>query len=260
MFAWGLICGVLVGAIGVTIVTIIYVRRFHRLQKHTASVERLAELGTLTGGLAHEIKNPLSTVQLNLQLLQEDLDPTHPEYQRLVNRLGTVRKETTRLREILDDFMRYAGKIEVDRRPTDLCQLLDELVDFYAPQAALQRTKLRLNKPPQPVMAPVDPRLVKQAVLNLMINAAQAVGHDGEIILSCRREGKWAIVEIIDTGPGMDPETLERIFQAYYSTKKGGTGLGLAIAKRIVDEHGGKIEVKSEVGKGTDFCLFLPVS
>jgi signal transduction histidine kinase len=259
MFTWGLVCGVLIGAIAVTIVTTIYVRRFHRLQRHTAQVERLAELGTLTGGLAHEIKNPLSTVQLNLQLLQEDIDPTHPEYTRLTNRLGTVRKETTRLREILDDFLRYAGKIEIDRRPTELGELLEELVDFYAPQAHLQRIKLRLTKPPEPLVAPVDPRLVKQSVLNLVINAAQAIGHDGEIILSARREGRFAIIEVIDTGPGMDRETLERIFQAYYSTKKGGTGLGLAIAKRIVDEHGGRIEVKSEVGKGTDFCLFLPM-
>jgi signal transduction histidine kinase len=259
MFAWGLICGVLIGAIGVTVVTRIYVRRIRRLQKHTANVERLAELGTLTGGLAHEIKNPLSTVQLNLQLLQEDLDPGHPEFQRLVNRLGTVRKETTRLREILDDFLRFAGKIEIEPKPTDLGQLLEELVDFYTPQAQLQRIKLRLTTPPQPLIVAVDSRLVKQSVLNLMINATQAIGHDGEILLSCRREGKWAIIEIIDTGPGMDKETLERIFQAYYSTKKGGTGLGLAIAKRVVDEHAGKIEVKSEVGKGTDFCLFFPV-
>lgn len=257
-FAWGLVCGVLVGAIGVTIVTIIYVRRYHRLQRHTAQVERLAELGTLTGGLAHEIKNPLSTVQLNLQLLEEDLDPSHPEFQRLVNRLATVRKETTRLREILDDFLRYAGKIEIEPRPVDLGLLLEELVDFYSPQAQLQRIKLRLTRPPAPVIAAVDPRLVKQSVLNLMINATQAIGHDGEILLSCRREGKWAIIEVIDTGPGMDKETLDRIFQAYYSTKKGGTGLGLAIAKRIVDEHAGKVEVKSEVGKGTDFCLYFP--
>src|SRR4051794_41624276 len=98
--------------------------RFVRLQKRTTQAERLAELGTLTGGLAHEIKNPLSTVGLNLQLLKEDLDPNWPGYSRLVARLSTVQKETGRLRDILDDFLRYAGKIELDRKPTDVNEIL----------------------------------------------------------------------------------------------------------------------------------------
>src|SRR5438874_6211143 len=101
-------------------------RRFLRLQTRTLHAERLAELGTLTGGLAHEIKNPLSTVQLNLQLLQEDLTPGDPAYSRIVSRLGTVQRETSRLRDILDDFLRYAGKLELDRKPTDLNRLIEE--------------------------------------------------------------------------------------------------------------------------------------
>src|SRR2546422_1627683 len=95
-------------------------RRFLRLQTRALHAERLAELGTLTGGLAHEIKNPLSTVQLNLQLLQEDLDPHNPTYGRLINRLGIVRREAARLGEILDDFLKYAGRIELDPKPTEL--------------------------------------------------------------------------------------------------------------------------------------------
>src|SRR5437764_6696467 len=125
-FVWGVLTG-LVGALIVSaVVGYILYRRIQRLQVRAKRAERLAELGTLTGGLAHEIKNPLSTVGLNLQLLKEDLDPNWPGYSRLVARLSTVQKETGRLRDILDDFLRYAGKIELDRKPTDVNEILEE--------------------------------------------------------------------------------------------------------------------------------------
>ena len=121
-----------------------FYRRQMSLERRTRHAERLAELGTLTGGLAHEIKNPLSTVQLHLQLLREDLPEDHPGFSRLSSRLGTVQQETARLREILDDFLRYAGRIELDRKEIDLKELLGELVDFFAPQAQVSRVQLRL--------------------------------------------------------------------------------------------------------------------
>ena len=154
--------------------------------------ERLAELGTLTGGLAHEIKNPLSTVQLNLQLLREDLEPSDAAYERLIRRLGTVQKETARLRDILDEFLRYAGKIEVDPKPCEVNHLLQELIDFFNPQAQLQRVQLRLRRSPEPLIVPLDERLVKQALLNLLINALQAMPEaGGDIILSAESASRW---------------------------------------------------------------------
>jgi signal transduction histidine kinase len=107
-------------------------RRFVLLERRAQQAERLAELGTLTGGLAHEIKNPLSTVGLNLQLLREDLDPDNPTYSRIISRLSTVQQETGRLREILDDFLRYAGRLEIERKSVELNRLLEELVDFFS--------------------------------------------------------------------------------------------------------------------------------
>ena len=259
-FAWGLLVGCAATLLVAGIVGYYEYQRLRRLERRAIQAERLAEIGSLTGGLAHEIKNPLSTVQLNLQLLQEDLPPDDPSYSRLVSRLQTVRKETSRLREILDDFLRYAGRIELDRKPTDLNELLDELVDFFTPQAQLQRVQLRLKKPPAPVIASVDPRLVKQAVLNLLINGLQAIqSSGGELILSLSVQGKNAVIDVIDTGSGIPPEQVERIFQAYYTTKKGGTGIGLAMARRIAEEHGGTIGVRSEVGKGSDFYITLPL-
>src|SRR5690349_21985945 len=119
-FVWGLAVGAMGGLCLTAPIAWAAYRRIERLQRRARQAERLAELGTLTGGLAHEIKNPLSTVQLNLQLLAEDITPENPAYPRVVHRLGTVQKETARLRDILDDFLRYAGKLELDRHPTDL--------------------------------------------------------------------------------------------------------------------------------------------
>lgn len=222
---------------------------------------RLAELGTLTGALAHEIKNPLSTVGLNLQLLQEDLDSLDCANDRLRNRLSLVRRETSRLRDILDDFLRYAGKLELDRRPTNLNRLLEELVDFFAPEAERQHVQLRLRPHAAPVMANVDGKIIKQAILNLMINAVQAMPNGGELILSCAAvDSGEAVIDCIDTGPGIAADMLDKIFQAYYSTKRGGTGLGLAMARRIAEEHGGTLTVTSALGKGSDFRLRLPVT
>jgi signal transduction histidine kinase len=259
-FAWGMLVG---GAVVLLIALAVGAwayRRFVLLERRARQAERLAELGTLTGGLAHEIKNPLSTVQLNLQLLEEDLRADHPGLTRVLNRLATVRNETARLRETLDDFLRYAGRLELDRRPTELNGLLEELVDFFTPQAQIQRVQLRLRKSDPPLVARIDPRLIKQAVLNLMLNACQAMPRGGELMLSVTRNGSSdALIDVIDTGPGITPQAAERIFQAYYSTKKGGTGLGLPMSKRIAQEHGGDLSVRSEPGKGSDFTLRLPL-
>ena len=257
-FATGLLVGCLSSLVLAAAVAVAAYRRIDRLQRRARQAERLAELGTLTGGLAHEIKNPLSTIQLNLQLLREDLPDNEPFTARIVNRLTTVQREAARLRDILDDFLRYAGKMELDRRPVDLNRLLEDMVDFFHPQAQVHRVQLRLQPAEGPLVVPLDERMMKQAMLNLMINAVHAMPQGGELILSARRKDDRAVIHVVDTGRGMEPEVLERIFQAYYSTKKGGHGLGLAISKRIVEEHGGTIGAVSEVGKGTDFRVELP--
>jgi signal transduction histidine kinase len=234
-------------------------RRAARWQARAQSNQRLAELATFTGGLAHEIKNPLSTVLLNLQLLQEDLDSSDPNQRRLLARLNTVSREASRLRDILEDFLHFAGKIELRKEKVDLNLLLEELVDFFAPQAQLNRAQLRFKPYSHPLLVNVDPRLIKQMILNLMINAVQAMPNGGELILSARNTGQEAVVDVIDTGTGIPPDALDKIFQAYYSTKRGGMGLGLAMAQRIVQEHGGQITVTSEPVKGSDFRITLPL-
>jgi signal transduction histidine kinase len=262
-FGWGMVTGLLGGLAVASLAAVSLYRRLVRSERRARHAERLAELGTLTGGLAHEIKNPLSTVLLNLQLLQEDLSPEDRANSRVASRLNLVERETARLRDILDDFLRYAGNLELDRQPVDLNLLVEELVDFFAPQAQVNKVHARWRPSPKPVVVSADPKLIKQAVLNLMLNAVQAMtesngGRGGELILSASARDGQAVIDVIDTGRGINPEALASIFDAYYSTKKGGTGLGLAMARRIAEEHGGKISVTSEVGKGSDFQIHLP--
>lgn len=247
-------------------------------ERRARQAERMAEIGSMTGGLAHEIKNPLSTIGLNAQLLSEavgELDADPEVKGRLVSRLGALRREVERLRGILSDFLEFAGQVRLDRRPTDVREIVSELVDFYTPEAARQGVRLRAEGPSTPAVAAVDVRLVKQALLNLMLNGTQAIaqsappapngaGPRGELILRTEAVndeslGRTIKVHVIDTGPGMPDELLAKVFTPYFTTKSGGTGLGLPTARRFIEEHGGRIDVHTAVGKGSDFVIVLPV-
>lgn len=277
----GAAAGATVGALVVAIIAVWTVRRQIRrvraAERRARAAERLAELGAMTGGLAHEIKNPLSTISLNAQLLAEaiaDAPFDEADRARLRRRLDTLQREIERLRGILTDFLEYAGQIRLDRAPTDLNQLVTDLADFFLPQAEQHQVRLRMELAHRPLVAELDAKLVKQAALNLMLNAVQAMSHPRadqsdarlrELILRTRAatdpDGQPVVaLHVIDTGPGIDPAIRDRIFEPYFTTKAGGTGLGLATARRIVQEHGGRIDVHSEPGKGTDFTMVLPVS
>lgn len=236
-------------------------RDMRRLSVRNRGQDHLAELGRLAGGLAHEIKNPLSTINLNLRLLSEDLARSgHEQHVRWLRRLQGVQDESNRLKTILDDFLKYAGKYELTPVNLDLRQVVGELCDFFAPQAEDAHVVLRNRLPDEPVMCRIDENLFKQALLNLMINAVQAMDDGGELIITVSAEHGEGVVEVIDTGPGIPADQLGRVFDVYYSTKKHGTGLGLATTRRIVHEHAGTIQLESEVGKGTRFVIAMPMA
>ena len=236
-------------------------RSARRLSARAKGREQLVELGQLAGGLAHEIKNPLSTINLNLKLLSEDLARSRSdESRRLQLRLDNVRQEADRLRETLEDFLRYAGRYELHFELVDLRRLIEELADFFAPQVEAARVVMRKSLPDAPVICRADANLLKQALLNLMINSVQAMTPGGELLIRVGSHRRSAQVEVIDTGPGIAPVELAKIFQVYYSTKRTGSGLGLSTTRRIVREHGGSISVQSEPGRGTRFLITLPLA
>jgi len=236
-------------------------RGARRIAARARGREHFAEIGRLTAGLAHEIKNPLSTIHVNLRLLAEDLARHDDElHRRWLRRLDSARNEAARVRDILDDFLRYAGHYELNPQRTNLRALLQELLDFFEPQAAAAHVVLRTSFPDSPLEASVDAKLLKQALLNLLINATQAMESGGELLVKLSAARSQAVIEIIDTGPGMAPEVLGRVFDAYFSTKKSGSGLGLPTTRRIVAEHNGTIRAESEPGKGTRFIVTLPLA
>jgi signal transduction histidine kinase len=279
MFALGIVAGGLAVAVAARWQVRRSIVRARIAERRAKAAERLAEIGAMTGGLAHEIKNPLSTIGLNAQLLAEALDelpaerPAEPEARnRMVKRLASLRREVERLRGILTDFLAYAGEMRLDLRPHDVNTVVEELADFLLPQAESQSIRLRTELASGPLTAPIDVGLLKQAMLNLMLNAIQAMAASGtghrELILRTERFDEKLMgqtvercvrIHVIDTGPGMPPEVREKLFTPYFTTKAGGTGLGLPTTRRIIESHQGRIEPVSEPGRGTDFVITLPI-
>lgn len=275
-----LVVGLVVGAAAASLVwawlTRVSVRRARRAEQRAQTNERLAELGSMTGGLAHEIRNPLSTIGLNLQLLMEalaDAPLDTAERTRLLRRAGSVNAEVDRLAGILQDFLEYAGALHLEPAPCDLNGVLEELADFFAPQADRAGVRLRVEPATRSAVALVDARATKQAAMNLMLNALHAMkasagessGANGELILRATEarlaDGRPAIaVHVIDTGPGIPERLREEIFRPYVTTKSGGSGLGLPTTRRIVEAHGGELRLDTEEGRGSDFSMVFPAS
>lgn len=223
--------------------------------------EQLAFAGTLAGGLVHEIKNPLNSLHLNLQLLAEEwADAESPRERRLLKRIDLLQSETRRLCGILDDFMNFVRGHKLELAESDLNRLVDEIALFVRPEMESRRIDLRISLQEVP-RVPMDANLIKQVLLNLVLNASQAIDEDAptrEIILRTAAGGGEVRADVIDTGRGIPEADLPRIFEAFYSTRQGGTGLGLPTARRIVEEHGGRLTVHSDVGRGSCFSIHLP--
>lgn len=230
------------------------------------------ELTRLTGELAHEIKNPLSTIKVNLKLAEEalqDIDLSDPgrvlwdqSRSRLAGasrKIAIIQKETDRLEQILDGFLRYVRRPDLQLETIDLNELVGDMIDFYSPQAYSHSLTVRQSLAHGPLTCRVDPGAIKQVLLNLFINAQQAMDTGGDLMIWTRRRGGYVVIEINDTGRGIAPERLPNLFRPYQSSRSSGMGLGLATAKKIIEAHQGEISVHSEPGKGTSFSIALPL-
>jgi signal transduction histidine kinase len=234
--------------------------RRHRAQREE---EQASLVGTIASGLAHEIRNPLSTLRMNLQLLREDWDnPITEREQKGRRKIDVLLRETERLENVLSNFLRFAAGHSLNLQKTDLNALAGELLDFIAPE--IDRARIRLRREFDPALPPVnlDPSLFRQALLNLLINARQALAPGGEIVVRTASNGRDVRISVADNGPGIPPENRERVFNLYFSTRPGGTGLGLPMVKKIVEEHGGTVDFQTEPRSGTTFtiCLKKPAS
>jgi len=235
-------------------------------------LKQLENLSKLTGELAHEIKNPLSTIKINLKLVSEELEDSNSakfgeksadrDNQRLtraLRKIAVIQKETDRLEQILESFLRYVNRTQLQLTSVDVNQLISDMVDFYSPQAQSHSITIRQGLYNEPLVCKVDADMLKQVILNLFINAQQAMSGGGELMIRTNRQKEDAVIQISDTGSGISPDKLPNIFDTYYSSRPQGSGLGLPTAKKIVEAHNGTITVDSVPGKGTLFTIKLPV-
>lgn len=232
-------------------------------------------IAVMAGRLAHEIKNPLNVIYMNLQLLQEEWqDPATPKERRLLQKIEILKQEAQRLRDTLDDFLRFARPGTLRLEAADLNTVVEEVVDFVRPDAVSRDIRILTSFFPRPLDCNIDRDLFKQALLNIFLNAQQAIpdaadspggappsaslaGGARDILVKTSLQKGLASIDVSDTGVGIPPDVLPKIFDAFYSTKASGSGLGLPTTKRIIEAHGGIIEVFSTVGKGTSFRITL---
>jgi signal transduction histidine kinase len=235
------------------------------LEKETQlrRADRLSALGQLSAGLAHEIRNPLGAIKGAVEILQDDFPPGHPK----AEFYAILLKEVERLNDVLTNFLSFARPVTPHLAPLDVRAVLTALEGLISGQARAHRVQIFTSFHAGPSRLMADETLLKQAFLNIMLNAVEAMPEGGHLAISTRLspEGaaggrpEWVEAVFDDTGPGIQEEDLGRIFDPFFTTKKDGTGLGLAITHRIIETHHGTIRVMSQRGKGSTFVVTLPL-
>ena len=231
-----------------------------RLQQQVIQSERLAVVGRMSANVAHEIKNPLGTIVLNAELLQEELDRfAGPDSAEAKNLLAVIKSELDRLNEVVEEYLQFARLPEVKLEEGDVNEVISDLLHFLKGDVAGKNIVVveELANPLPQVQ--LDPRQLRQALLNMVKNSVEAMPDGGKLVVSTAAKNGWVEIRIADTGRGIPEENLELVFTPFFSTKHGGTGLGLPITFHIVKEHQGTVNLESFVDMGTIFTLRLPV-
>ena len=239
---------------------------------------KLAALGRLMAGVAHEVKNPLNAMTIHLELLKSKLakqrelvgsvassrpDAPNPKPQTPSSDVGKhvdiISKEIQRLDQVLNGFLRFARPDELKLQPTHLASVISDVVTTVTPEAEARKVTVKYECPPGLPEINADPGMLRQALLNLAINGCQAMADGGTLRISCRTASRRRVeIDVEDTGVGIPPEHLQKIFDLYFTTKEKGSGIGLSMVYRIVQLHDGEVEVQSTPGSGTRFRLVFP--
>ena len=240
---------------GIALENAILLREQRERLRRMSRADRLATIGELAAGAAHEIRNPLTAVRSSLQYLESKATDETTK-----NLLGTALRETSRINDIVSALLAFSRPSEIVRERRDLREILAESLDLVAYQASKGKIAVERDYPaPLPISG--DGAQLKQLFLNLFLNAVEAMPGGGTLRVEGRRnEGGRILVSVIDTGEGIPEDRLDRIFDPFFTTKKNGTGLGLSICYHIVKTHDGDIEVKSKEGRGTTILIHLPFS
>jgi len=219
------------------------------------------EIAELAAGFIHEIKNHIGTLSLNLQLLAEDLETAEtPRERRALDRVGRLSGECRKLVSLSNDFLRFARLRELHAKPVPLDEVVSRMIEFLGPTARQRNVEIEWFPGPDLPDVCLDCDLFEQALLNLMLNAEQAMPDGGTLTLTGRCEDGAVLLDVIDTGVGIEPAALAKLFRPFHTTKPDGSGLGLATTRKIVAAHGGTIGVQSEPGRGTKFTIALPAA
>ncbi|HEX8138465.1 MAG TPA: ATP-binding protein [Pyrinomonadaceae bacterium] len=232
------------------------------LEAQLHQAEQSAVVGRLASAIAHEIRNPLNYINLTLDHIRASLAPEDEQKRATFNRLADqLKTEVARINTRISEFLNYTRPPKLELRPVDLREAAEDALRLVEVQAAENNIKVSIESEPgvPPVMA--DAESLRSVFTNLLINGLQAIdGQGGELLVKLRAEGAGhlAHIEITDTGHGIAPEDISKVFEPYFSTKETGTGLGLAIVKKAIDDHGGTISVRSKPGTGTTFTITLP--
>ena len=223
-------------------------------------LQQYQELAELAGSLAHEIKNPLSVIHMNSDLLSEELSECDwPGSRRAESKVEIIRQQCQRMENLLKDFLRFSRMSGLEMSPGNVNDQIDRVLTLYEPQADASEIEIvrYLDSDLPSIMLHSDS--LQASLINLVKNALEAMPNGGQLIARTYNTPRGIALDLIDTGSGMDDSTAMHMFEPFYSTKHDGSGLGLPTARKIIEAHGGRISVQSEQGLGTKFILEFPV-
>ena len=231
-------------------------QELEQAQTQLIRTEKLASIGQLAAGVAHEINNPLGTILIYSHLIQKSLEPDDPKREDI----ALVISEANRAKDIVQGLLSFAREKKLRASEVNVNDILEEVLSLVVNQSLFHNIKIKksFDQGPQTIVA--DETQLKQVFLNIILNAAQAMEGNGKLTISTIFDKKQIKIKIADTGPGIPPEVMGKLFSPFFTTKEKGTGLGLAISYGIIERHQGKIDVETDLGKGSTFVMTLPVS